>query len=271
MRYLATFQDTEMAALKNSSDFPILAPGMVSRGRDNYQLFGVLRTKPGRADSPPTLCMSCSDKIASWNVTGLQGALASHFLEPIYVDNILIGDVEDSLRGTVLEDCDRAFWKRLDKLDGEKYPAKPRALNSSVFSFTTADWIYAEETRNSLHQRAVPPFFACAWSDKLLQRLCVVNEDWMWLVPVLMAVVALCYSADCSPTHEVLINGIRRGVPPKHRHNSKFRPLLSKLSLFNLYSQVAVSAEVRMCQCLLNTRDIRMPWTYEPIFTPIMK
>ena len=169
MRYLATFQDSEMASLKNSSSFPTLAPGAASRGRDNYSLFGVLRTKPGRADSPPTLCMSCSDKIASWNVTGFQGALASQFLEPVYVDTILIGDVETALRDVVQEDCERAFWKRLDKLDGESSTTNYHLVNSSVFSFQATEWIFPEETRNSLHQRAVPPFFACAWSDKLLQ------------------------------------------------------------------------------------------------------
>ncbi|KAK7695584.1 hypothetical protein QCA50_000220 [Cerrena zonata] len=195
-----------MAALKNSTEFPVLPPGTASRGRDNYSLFGVLRTKPGRADSPPTLCMCCSDKIASWNVTGFQGALASHFLEPIYVDNIVIGDIEDSLRDVVLEDCDRAFWNRLDKLDG----------------IAATDWVFSEEAPNSLYQRVVSPFFACAWSKELMQRL-----------------------ADCSPAHEILINGIRRGVPPKRRHNRKFRPVLSKLSLFNLYSQVAGALNVR--------------------------
>lgn len=64
MRFLASSQDPEMAALKDSSP-PVPPPvGEACRGRDGFALHGVLRTKPGRADSPPTKCMSCSDKIA---------------------------------------------------------------------------------------------------------------------------------------------------------------------------------------------------------------
>lgn len=120
MRYLASIQDASMAALKSKNTFPTLARHEASRGRNDYNRLGVLRTKPGRADSPPALSMSCSDKMARWNVLGIQGSFGSRFLEPVYLNGIILGEVptEEELRKIVREDCERALKERITGVKG---------------------------------------------------------------------------------------------------------------------------------------------------------
>ncbi|KAH7888064.1 hypothetical protein F5I97DRAFT_1806184 [Phlebopus sp. FC_14] len=204
MRFLAHFQDQEMAMLKDDSvGSEILLPeGAAARGRNNYALFGVLRTKPGRADSPPTLSMSCSDKIARWNVIGIQGALGSAFLHSAYISRIIIGDVPQVLQETVKADCERAFWGRLT------VSGLPKGfhVHKPTIHFTSVPFEYSKLSVSPLG------------SNKSF------NES-------------LCWFADSSSPHEVLINGLKRGVPPKHRLKKMFRPQLSKIAMLHLYQE----------------------------------
>ncbi|THG99538.1 hypothetical protein EW145_g7246 [Phellinidium pouzarii] len=143
-----------MAALKDSAPPAALPPGTATRGRNNYALFGVLRTKPGRADSPPTLCMSCSDKIASWSVIGVQGALASSMFAPIYVCSVVISDVPEEMREVVREDCERAFYRRLE---GIKNLPEGFRLSKPDVQFTSTDFVLSRTALHALHPHSLPP------------------------------------------------------------------------------------------------------------------
>ncbi|XP_074645559.1 tRNA-specific adenosine deaminase 1-like isoform X2 [Tubulanus polymorphus] len=56
----------------------------------DYHKTGLLRTKPGRGER--TTSMSCSDKLARWNIVGVQGALLTQFLaSPIFFTSMVIG------------------------------------------------------------------------------------------------------------------------------------------------------------------------------------
>lgn len=63
---------------------------------------GILRGKRLRT-------MSCSDKVCRWNVLGLQGALLSHIIDPIYLDSLTLGYLYDHGH------LSRAVCCRLDK------------------------------------------------------------------------------------------------------------------------------------------------------------
>ena len=54
---------------------------------------GILRSKPGRSDTPfhkKSNSLSCSDKIMKWCLTGFQGKLLNLFIEPLYLDSIIL-------------------------------------------------------------------------------------------------------------------------------------------------------------------------------------
>ncbi|UYV66712.1 ADARB2 [Cordylochernes scorpioides] len=76
------------------------------------------------------LTMSCSDKIAAWNVIGLQGALLSHFIRPIYLESIILGSLFN------LSHMVRAMWGRLENVAPQLPP--PYQVNQPKLCCTTS-------------------------------------------------------------------------------------------------------------------------------------
>ena len=78
---------------------------------------GVLAPGTARPGSGEGCTMTCSDKIASWNALGVQGALLALAMEPIYLASVTVG------RKFSRAHCERGLCCRLQDFAPRKVPA----------------------------------------------------------------------------------------------------------------------------------------------------
>ena len=87
------YMDQDQLVLNRTGAKVLRKPDDCGNVTDLGDTVGQLRTKSGRSDLPKgkrTTSMSCTDKIAKWCVLGLQGALLSQWVAPIFLSTIAI-------------------------------------------------------------------------------------------------------------------------------------------------------------------------------------
>ncbi|KAM8817169.1 double-stranded RNA-specific editase 1 [Rhynchonycteris naso] len=70
-----------------------------------------IQTWDGVLQGERLLTMSCSDKMARWNVVGIQGSLLSIFVEPIYFSSIILGSLYHG------DHLSRAMYQRISNIE----------------------------------------------------------------------------------------------------------------------------------------------------------
>ncbi|XP_066346186.1 tRNA-specific adenosine deaminase TAD1-like [Miscanthus floridulus] len=160
-----------------------------------------VQRKPGRGDT--TLSMSCFDKITRWSLVGIQGALLSHILEPLYLSTITIGQLPDGApEGFSIENnIKKALDARLSSLSS-KLPPPFKTQRPKVF------------------EAPVPP-----------TEFQQISGD----VPPLTCGYSICWNK--SGLHEVVLGttGRKQGTSSKAAHLPSTESLLCKRRLLEAF------------------------------------